>query len=114
MTRSTRAARRLISELKPFVTDLEVEEDNLDGLNVYRTLRLKSQSLKGLPDVIDAVEDNRIVSTRSIVGGVEVTFTHTVQADRGSTWNTRDAAHLLSKRAPKKKAAAKPAPEDAD
>lgn len=98
MTRDTRSAQTLIRELQEVVPDLEVERDDLDGLRVYRTVRLTSKERKGLEDVLSAVADDRIVNSRSITNGVEVTFTHRVNADLDHEFGIGDAADLLKVR----------------
>lgn len=113
MPRNPRSAEKLIAELDALVPDLKVEQDDLDGLGVYRTYRLTSETHKGLPDVINAVADRRIVNSKAISNGVEVTFTHFVSADKVDPFRVDHAADLLSKKKPAKKAAAPP-PQDED
>lgn len=115
MPRNPRAATTLITELRSVVPDLDVEADDRDGLGVYRTFRLKSEDFKGLADVIAAVADRRIVQSKVITGGVEVTFTHLALADGTDPFNVADAQDLVSrKRQPAKKAAAKKAESKSD
>lgn len=117
MPRTARAAARLLQELAPVVDDAQVQVDDLDGLGVYRTYRVTSATRVGLDDVIAAVADERIASTRSISNGVEVTFVTDRRADDHKPFNVKDAADLLrkkQKRTTKKTAAKKAAPKDAD
>jgi hypothetical protein len=109
MPRDPRAATTLIRELRTIVPDLNAEADDLDGLGVYRTFRLTSKDFKGLEDVITAVADLRIVSSRSITGGVEVTFSHFPRvADSTDSFGASGAETLITrKRKPAKKTARK-------
>lgn len=102
------AAATLIRELRAVVPKLIVERDDLDGLDVYRTFRFTSTEKAGLDDVITAVADDRIVQTRSIKDGVEVTFTHFVHADQAKEFGVSQVAdELLTK--PRRRAAKKTA-----
>jgi hypothetical protein len=112
MSRNPRSANTLIRELQVVVPDLEVKADDLDGLKVYRTFRLTSTAHKGLEDVVTAVADSRIVNSRAVKDGVEVTFTHLVRADRAAPFGVADAADLLTKKRAKKAVAPKPEPDE--
>lgn len=106
MPRNPRAATTLIAEIQSLVGDIVVEADDLDGLGVYRTFTITSKTRKGLADVVNAVADERIVSSRSVPNGVQVTFTHRFTADRGTQFGVRDAESLITRRKPAKKTAA--------
>lgn len=116
MTRDTRSARNLISELEAVVGHVEVDRDDLDGLGVYRTYRITSTDYKGLGDVVTAVADQRIVQSRAITNGVEVTFVHDSRADASGRFGVVDARDLLTKKrkTTKKSAAKKAVSKDAD
>lgn len=115
MARDPHAARTLIAEVRAVVPRLVVERSDLDGLGVHRTFRLTSTDVKGLDDLASVVADQRVVSTRSVANGVEVTFSHRVVADDNSTFNVRlvadDLLRKVQKRKPRKKKAVEPKPE---
>lgn len=103
MPRDPRAATTLITELYGFVPDLAVDSGDTDGLGIDRTFRLTSETIKGLPDVVSAVADKRIVQSRPIAKGVEVRFSPSARlGDVVDPYHVADAATLLSKRRKKK------------
>jgi hypothetical protein len=108
MTRYPRSANTLTEELRAAVPDLEFEADDLDGLNVYRTFRYTSETLKGLDDVVSVVADDRIVLTKSIANGVEVTFNSRTVADQREGFGVAQVADDLLKKRPKRKARTTP------
>jgi hypothetical protein len=112
MPRSPRSALTLIRELDAVVPNLKVERQDEDGLGVFRTFRITTGTHKGVDDV---VADERIVNTRSIANGVEVTFSSSPRvADDDKPFQVADAAETLISAKPKKRAARKAAPKNAD
>jgi hypothetical protein len=108
MPRSPRSALTLIRELDAVVPNLKVERQDEDGLGVFRTFRITTGTHKG-------VADERIVNTRSIANGVEVTFSSSPRvADDDKPFQVADAAETLISAKPKKRAARKAAPKNAD
>jgi hypothetical protein len=115
MPRSPRSALTLIRELDAVVPNLKVERQDEDGLGVFRTFRITTGTHKGVDDVVSVVADERIVNTRSIANGVEVTFSSSPRvADDDKPFQVADAAETLISAKPKKRAARKAAPKNAD
>lgn len=116
MPRLPRAMTTLIEEIREIVPDLTVKPDNLDGLKVYRTVRLTSDDYKGLDDLASVVRDRRIADVKSVGKGVEVTFVGHALGDINDSFGVEDGHGLVTKKRAAKKTAAKKtaASKDAD
>jgi hypothetical protein len=94
--RPTAAARQMMTEISQVIPDAEFDHTAADGLNRYRALVLDRQTSHDIGDLLEAIEDERLLAVSTTDGRTRVAFVPDSRADWGHPYGIPEAYEVLA------------------